>query len=117
MAHLASVGSHAINGVAALHSGPAQELTYSRLRRLWPEKFSEQDQRRDTAPLDGACRTRASRTASRSASADEWMRDLSLLRKLEPLAEDAEFRAEWRRSSTRTRRRWRGSSPNVPAWW
>src|SRR5678815_6104442 len=28
---------------------------------------------------------------------DEWMRDLGQLRRLEPLAEDAEFRAEWRR--------------------
>jgi starch phosphorylase len=28
---------------------------------------------------------------------DEWMRDLSQLRRLEPLAEDPDFRAEWRR--------------------
>ena len=40
MAHLASVGSHAINGVAALHSELLKSDVLSDFAKLWPEKFS-----------------------------------------------------------------------------
>ena len=40
MAHLACVGSHAINGVAALHSELLKETTLRDFYELWPRKFS-----------------------------------------------------------------------------
>src|SRR6185436_17192506 len=40
MAHLASVGSHAINGVAALHSDLLKSDVLRDFAELWPEKFS-----------------------------------------------------------------------------
>jgi starch phosphorylase len=40
MAHLASVGSHAINGVAALHSELLKTDVLDDFAKLWPEKFS-----------------------------------------------------------------------------
>ncbi len=40
MAHLASVGSHAINGVAALHSELLKSDVLRDFAELWPEKFS-----------------------------------------------------------------------------
>ena len=39
MAHLACVGSHAINGVAALHTELLQKDTLKAFASLWPEKF------------------------------------------------------------------------------
>ena len=39
MAYLASVGSHAINGVAQLHSELLKETTLRDFYELWPEKF------------------------------------------------------------------------------
>ncbi len=39
MAHLACVGSHAINGVAALHSELLKTDVLSDFHELWPEKF------------------------------------------------------------------------------
>jgi glucan phosphorylase len=39
MAHLASVGSHAINGVAALHSDLLKETVLRDFHQLSPEKF------------------------------------------------------------------------------
>jgi starch phosphorylase len=40
MAHLAIVGSHKVNGVSALHSRTAGADHLRRLRRLWPERFT-----------------------------------------------------------------------------
>ncbi len=39
MAHLASVGSHAINGVAALHTELLKQTVLSDFYRVAPEKF------------------------------------------------------------------------------
>lgn len=39
MAHLACVGSHAINGVAALHTELLKQDTLRAFAFLWPEKF------------------------------------------------------------------------------
>ena len=40
MAHLATVGSHAINGVAALHSELLKESVLKDFYEMWPERFS-----------------------------------------------------------------------------
>lgn len=39
MAHLAIVGSHAVNGVAAIHSQIIREHLFRDFAELWPEKF------------------------------------------------------------------------------
>ncbi|MFM7580041.1 MAG: glycogen/starch/alpha-glucan phosphorylase, partial [Microcystaceae cyanobacterium] len=39
MANLACVGSHAINGVAALHTELLKKDTLHNFARLWPQKF------------------------------------------------------------------------------
>ena len=54
MAHLASVGSHAINGVAALHTELLKADVLRDFYELWPEKFEQRDQRRDAAALAAA---------------------------------------------------------------
>ena len=40
MAHLAALGSHHINGVAALHSELVQRDLFADFAKLWPEKFT-----------------------------------------------------------------------------
>lgn len=39
MAHLAIVGSHAVNGVAALHSQLLKSGLFKDFFEMWPEKF------------------------------------------------------------------------------
>ena len=53
MAHLATVGSHTVNGVAALHSRLLTETVLRDFYELWPEKFCQRHQRRHAPALRG----------------------------------------------------------------
>lgn len=95
MAHLATVGSHRVNGVARLHSELLVNTVMRDFATLWPEKFLNVTNgvtpRRFVAvsnpPLAGLITRHIG---------GGWLCDLSQLRKLEPLAEDAEFQQQWR---------------------
>ncbi|HTC69442.1 MAG TPA: glycogen/starch/alpha-glucan phosphorylase, partial [Acidothermaceae bacterium] len=95
MAHLATVGSHAINGVAALHSELLKESVLKDFFELWPERFSNKTNgvtpRRFLALANPGLRELLDRTIG-----DGWLTDLDRLRGLEPFVDDATFRAQWR---------------------
>jgi starch phosphorylase len=95
MAHLASVGSHRINGVAALHTELLKAEVLRDFYELWPKKFVN--------VTNGVTPRRFLALANPRLAAlvtgvigDSWPRDLEQLRRLEPLAEEAAFRARWR---------------------
>ena len=96
MAHLASVGSHAINGVAALHTELLKRDVLRDFHELWPEKFTNVTNGVTPAPLPRPRQPAPRRASSRARSATAGRATSSELRRLEPLAEDAAFRAEWR---------------------
>jgi glycogen phosphorylase len=95
MAHLATVGSHAINGVAALHSELLKESVLKDFYEMWPERFSNKTNgvtpRRFLALANPGLRELLDRTIG-----EGWLTDLGRLRGLEPFVDDASFRAEWR---------------------
>jgi glycogen phosphorylase len=95
MAHLATVGSHAINGVAALHSELLKESVLKDFYEMWPERFSNKTNgvtpRRFLALANPGLRELLDRTVG-----EGWLTDLGRLRGLEPFIEDASFRAQWR---------------------
>ena len=95
MAHLATVGSHAINGVAALHSDLLKASVLKDFYELWPERFSNKTNgvtpRRFLALANPGLRELLDRTVG-----EGWLTDLQRLRGLEPFADDASFRHEWR---------------------
>ncbi len=59
MAHLATVGSHAINGVAALHSELLKESVLKDFYEMWPERFTNKTNGVTPAPVPGAGQPRA----------------------------------------------------------
>ncbi|MCW2559754.1 MAG: maltodextrin phosphorylase [Mycobacterium sp.] len=95
MAYLATVGSHAINGVAALHSDLLKASTLKDFYELWPERFSNKTNgvtpRRFLALANPGLRTLLDSTIG-----DGWLTHLDRLRGLEAFIEDAEFRQQWR---------------------
>lgn len=95
MAHLATVGSHHVNGVAALHSRLLARDVMRDFAALWPEKFTNVTNGVTPRRFVALANPGLSRLVT-GAIGDGWVRDLEELRRLEPLAEDAAFRAEWR---------------------
>ncbi|VCU72295.1 Maltodextrin phosphorylase [Pigmentiphaga humi] len=95
MAHLACVGSHAINGVAELHS----ELLKSDLLRdfyeLWPQKFSNVTNGVTPRRWLALSNPRLTALVTR-AIGDAWITDLPRLRHLEEHLDDPAFREDWR---------------------
>ncbi len=103
MAHLACVGSHAINGVAALHSDLLRRNVLPNFHRLWPEKFHSVTNgvtpRRFLLQINpGLAKLLC------EAIGEAWIHDLDQLHRLEPLADDAAFRAAWREVKSANKR-------------
>jgi glycogen phosphorylase len=95
MAHLACVGSHAINGVAGLHSELLKRDVLRDFYDLWPEKFSNKTNGVTPRRWMVLSNPELSTLISAHIGAG-WIKDLAQLKSLEPLAENAEFRARWR---------------------
>jgi glycogen phosphorylase len=102
MAHLACVGSHAINGVAVIHSELLRRDVLRDFSELWPEKFLNVTN--GVTPRRFIMLTNPGLTKLvTEAIGDGWTRDLEELRALEPKADDAAFRQEWRDLKWRNR--------------
>src|SRR5205823_1842100 len=88
MANLAIVGSHSVNGVAALHSDLVTKILAPDLYKLWPERFNNKTN--GVTPrrwLLHANRPLASLITK--AIGDRWVRDLRELKRLELFADDS----------------------------
>ena len=95
MANLATVGSHAVNGVAALHTELLKQDVLSDFYKLWPEKFNNK--------TNGVTPRRWVLLANPELSGlitekigDTWLKHLDELRKLEAFVNDQDFRDRWR---------------------
>jgi glycogen phosphorylase len=95
MAHLACVGSHAINGVAALHTELLKSDVLKDFFEMYPHKFTNKTNgvtpRRfmvlSNQPLAKLITERIGPT---------WIRNLDELRKLEAFVDEPEFQQQWR---------------------
>jgi starch phosphorylase len=96
MANLSCVGSHAINGVAALHSELLKQDVLPDFNVMMPEKFSNKTNGVTHRRFLLLCNPRLARLIT-EAIGEGWVRDLEQLDELVPLAADSEFQAEWRR--------------------
>ncbi len=95
MAHLATVGSHAVNGVAQLHSELLERYVMRDFHELWPQKFSNKTNGVTPRRWIALANPRLARCISH-AIGEQWLVDLDQLQGLAPLADDADFRAQWR---------------------
>ncbi len=95
MAHLAVVGSHKVNGVAALHTDLLKQTLFADFDRVWPDRFINVTN--GVTPRLWVIQANPGLTAlidSRIGS--EWKYDLDRLREFEPYASDAPTRAAFR---------------------
>ena len=95
MANLATVGSHAVNGVAALHSELLRKTTLHDFYEMWPEKFFNVTNGVTPRRWLVLSNPELSHLIS-SKIGEAWITHEEELSRLEPLAEDIDFRARWR---------------------
>ena len=96
MAHLACVGSQAVNGVAKLHTDLLQRDVLRDFYELWPEKFHNITNGVTPRRFLLLSNPRLTKLITQRIGED-WMKNLDELRRLELLADDTDFQAEWRR--------------------
>lgn len=96
MANLSIIGSHSVNGVAALHSELVKRTLVPEFYALWPERFNNK--------TNGVTHRRWLLEANSELAAlitgaigDGWITDLNKLRALEPHATDTAFQEEFLR--------------------
>lgn len=94
MAHLACVGSHAINGVAALHTELLKQDTLRDFAFLWPEKFYNKTNGVTPRRWILLSNPLLSQLITEKIG-DGWLKDLSLMRGLEKYVDDPEFCRRW----------------------
>lgn len=95
MAHLAIVGSFSMNGVARLHSQLLQQNLFRDFYELWPHKFNNKTNGVTPRRWLAACNPELARLITETIG-DKWVTDLSQLKRLEPYADNAQFRQRWR---------------------
>ena len=97
MANLAIVGSHSTNGVAAIHSQLLRTRLVPDFAEMFPERFNNK--------TNGVTQRRWMLVANPSlaktiteAIGDGWIAGLDQIARLKPLADDAQFRAAFRKA-------------------
>jgi starch phosphorylase len=97
MAHLATVGTHSINGVARIHSELLRTRVLHDFAEMFPERFNNK--------TNGVTPRRWLLLANPDLAAliteavgGGWVTDLGRLRRLAPLAEDSAFRQRFRQT-------------------
>jgi starch phosphorylase len=97
MANLAIVGSHSTNGVAAIHSELLRKTTVKELAEMFPERFNNKTN--GVTPRRWLLLANPMLSqAITGAIGDEWITDLTQLRRLKPLAADVSFRTAFRKA-------------------
>ncbi|MEY4939422.1 MAG: hypothetical protein RIQ93_1157, partial [Verrucomicrobiota bacterium] len=95
MAHLAVAGSHAVNGVAALHTALLKKQLFPEFDELFQGKF--QNKTNGITPRRWLLKSNPRLTVliNQKLGSTAWARDLDLLRGLEKFADDAAFQKEF----------------------
>ena len=104
MAHLAIVGSHAVNGVSTVHTRILREEVFRDFAELWPERFSSKTNGVTPRRWLRKCNPPLARLISERIG-EGWVTDATLLRRLEPLADDPAFQDAWRRVKRQNKER------------
>ena len=93
MAYLAVVGSHSVNGVAALHTDLLKKHLFHDFADMFGERFNNKTNGVTPRRWLHLCNPQLSQLIT-SKIGKGWLTDLDRLRELEPFAEDAAFCAE-----------------------
>ncbi|MCA9642772.1 MAG: glycogen/starch/alpha-glucan phosphorylase, partial [Myxococcales bacterium] len=105
MANLAIVASHAVNGVAAIHTEIIKTRVFPDFYQMWPHKFQNKTNGITPRRWIGQANPTLSATLTKWLKGDEWLVDLGRLRELLPRADDEQLQAEFAHAKLVNKRR------------
>jgi starch phosphorylase len=94
MANLACVGSHAVNGVARLHTELLKEHTLNAFYALMPQKFSNKTNGVTPRRWVALCNPRLTGLLN-DWIGDSWLKNMEELQRLEDFTDDEKFLSQW----------------------
>ncbi|MCJ1358562.1 MAG: Non-essential glycogen phosphorylase [Icmadophila ericetorum] len=96
MAYLAIIGSHKVNGVAELHSDLIKTTIFKDFVKIYgPDKFTNVTNGITPRRWLHQANPRLSDLIASKLGSNEFLKDLTLINKLESFVDDKEFRKEW----------------------
>jgi len=104
MAHLAIVGSHSVNGVAALHTQLLKDNVFREFNEMFPDRFNNKTNGITPRRWLRKCNPDLSQLISNRIG-ENWVTDLGALKQLVRLANDGEFQASWRQAKRTNKER------------
>jgi len=94
MAHLAIVGSHSVNGVAAIHTDILKKIELKNFYEIYPDKFNNKTNGITPRRWLANCNPKLSALITENIG-DGWITNLSELAKLKPLSADKAFQEKF----------------------
>ena len=94
MANLAIIGSHSVNGVAALHTKILKSRVFKEFYEYWPDKFNNKTNGITQRRWLKLCNPDLASLITKEIG-DQWITNLDELKKLVPLAHDSSFQNKW----------------------
>ena len=107
MAHLAVFGSHVINGVAALHSELVKSDVFPDFYQMMPERFQNKTNGVTSRRWINQANPKLRELITKWIGTEEWIKNLSIVSGLRPVADNKELQAEWRAVKTQNKMRLR----------
>jgi starch phosphorylase len=104
MANLAIVGSHSVNGVAALHTELLKNYLFRNFHEMYPERINSKTNGITPRRWLLKCNPALAELIGEKIGYD-WVVALDKLRALESLAEESEFRQRWRQVKLANKKR------------
>ncbi|MCD4549085.1 glycogen/starch/alpha-glucan phosphorylase [Schaalia sp. lx-260] len=95
MAWIACYASYSINGVAALHTEIIKRETLKQWHDIWPERFNNKTNGVTPRRWLKQCNPRLAALLDEVTGSDEWVTDLSVLKKYSDAADDALLDRLW----------------------
>jgi len=104
MGYLSVIGSHSVNGVAALHSELLKIHLFRDFYELWPERFNNKTN--GVTPRRWIAKANPAMTSIIIKKiGDSWIGDLDNISKIEAFAEDAAFQADFIKAKNDNKKR------------
>jgi starch phosphorylase len=97
LTHLACVGVHAVNGVSELHTTLLKQRILTNFYQVYPDQFSNKTNGITPRRFLLLEHPRLAELITRHIG-DGWIKNLEVLNRLEGLADDGEFRQQWRQT-------------------